>query len=740
MTPAHPWHFFRAGGVDQVRLDTGADLLALDGLDPKNWLALACPTQGLEFDARALRLFDMDGDGRVKMGDLMVLVRFLRPLLKDPAVLVPGKDAVPLSALNDATPEGRGMLEAARAALQSLGKGAATELSTEDAAAALTAFQKGRFNGDGIIPPEAAEDDGEDLKAALTDIVTAMGGEVGADGRPGVGTATLDAFFAEAEAFLAWQAEGEAPAVRPLADATAEAFALHGALVAKVDDFFTRCRTAAFDPRAATAFSLEERHFAALAEGQLSPDAKELASFPLAKVGPDAVLPLKAGVNPAFADAVARFAEVVAGPIAGARDALDHAQWLKIKAELAPHAAWVGKARGTKVQALGRARVQALLDAGVRARVEALIAQDRAFEPAAKEMTQLERLAISVRYLHDFCNNFVNFRDFYRQQRKAMFQMGTLYLDRRSCELCLEVTNVAAHVGMASMARAYLVYCDLTRKVSGAKKTIVAAMTAGDSDNLMVGRNGLFVDRRGDEWDATVVRIVDNPISVRQAFWAPYKKVIRFVEEQVARRAAEKETAANDTLTTTATGVLAAADTPPPPPSVAEKTPRKFDVGVVAALGVAVGGLTAALGALLTAFFGLGLWMPLGFVGLLLAISGPSMLVAWLKLRQRNLGPLLDANGWAVNALARVNVPLGGALTQQARLPEGAQRDLTDPFEERKKPWVPWLLGALLAIALVLWALGRLDPWMPEPLQAGQVFGWAEQPPPAPPPPPVPAP
>ncbi len=48
----------------------------------------------------------------------------------------------------------------------------------------------------------------------------------------------------------------------------------------------------------------------------------------------------------------------------------------------------------------------------------------------------------------------------------------------------------------------------------------------------------------------------------------------------------------------------------------------KFDVGVVAALGVAVGGITAALGMVMESFFGLGIWMPLGIVAPLLLISG----------------------------------------------------------------------------------------------------------------------
>ena len=46
----------------------------------------------------------------------------------------------------------------------------------------------------------------------------------------------------------------------------------------------------------------------------------------------------------------------------------------------------------------------------------------------------------------------------------------------------------------------------------------------------MVGRNGIFFDRLGHDWDATITKIIENPISIRQAFFAPYKRAIRFVE------------------------------------------------------------------------------------------------------------------------------------------------------------------------------------------------------------------
>jgi hypothetical protein len=347
--------------------------------------------------------------------------------------------------------------------------------------------------------------------------------------------------------------------------------------------------------------------------------------------------------------------------------------------------------------------------------LDTAVAEDLAVAPAVDAITEAERLARCWRDFHRLANNFVSFTDFYAR-RKAVFQAGTLYLDARSCDLCVKVTDPVKHGLHANMARSYLVYVDCTRPGSE-RMTVAAAMTAGDSDNLFVGRNGLFYDRQGRDWDATVTRIVDQPISVRQAFWAPYKKVIRWVEDHVAKRAAAADEASNARLQTSAqAGVGAVPGAPPAPPG----PPAKLDIGVVAALGVAVGGITAAMGVLLSAFFGLKVYMPLGVLGLLLLISGPSMLIAYLKLRRRNLGPLLDANGWAVNTLTKVNIPLGRSLTASAALPRGSERTLTDPYAPRRPLWVRSLKWILLLGVLTfgLWKTGYLHdglPWVPDP-------------------------
>ncbi|HUO08279.1 MAG TPA: hypothetical protein VM008_08275 [Phycisphaerae bacterium] len=271
---------------------------------------------------------------------------------------------------------------------------------------------------------------------------------------------------------------------------------------------------------------------------------------------------------------------------------------------------------------------------------------------------------------------------------------------------------------MAHLSRTYLAYCDCKRKTpDGAAMetmTIAAAFTAGDSDNLMVGRNGVFWDRQGNDWDATITKIIDNPISIRQAFFSPYKRAMRWIGDQLAKRAADADAAASTRAQAAAGKVIdevAGGDIAPPPPA-----PKpKIDAGVIAALSVAAGFILGALGSMLNAFFGLGAWMPIGVVALILAISGPSMIIAFFKLRQRNLGPLLDANGWAVNAKAKINIPFGRSLTQIPKLPPGSHRDLTDPYAD-KHTGRNWTIAILIVLAVLfsMWYFGCVQKHLPD--------------------------
>jgi len=107
-------------------------------------------------------------------------------------------------------------------------------------------------------------------------------------------------------------------------------------------------------------------------------------------------------------------------------------------------------------------------------------------------------------------------------------------------------------------------------------------------------------------------------------------------------------------------------------------------------------------------------------------VSGPSMLIAWLKLRQRTLGPILEGNGWAVNGRVRINVPFGTALTDLAVKPPGSTMSLEDPYEDkaagRRRRQTIFLIVLLALVAAAAWIRydrGRHGQyfWQPAPVE-----------------------
>ncbi|MCF8176154.1 MAG: hypothetical protein K9K30_13020 [Burkholderiaceae bacterium] len=611
---AHSFKFFRAGGFDQVRIDTAADLLALKALDQKLWVALSCPVKGIEFDPRTLALIDTDNDGHVRAPELLAAIDWAAARLNDPEILTRKLEGVPLAAIK-----------------------------VEDANAGLIAAARGVLGeGESLVSVAAAS-------AAEADY--------------------------SARALVAWEAAGSE--AKPLGDATEAASVALAAVKEKLDDFFVRCQLAAFDPRAADAMNASDEALRTLGAAALSAANVDIAALPLAKVGAGATVPLgvarSSGINPGWAARIASFNHATVVPLLGVRDSLTEADWQVLQDKLAGYAAW-----------------QAAKPAGL--------------PPEAEAVRDLERLARYVRDLLPLANNFVAFRDFYTRQGPATFQVGTLYIDGRSAELCVAVNDAARHAAMAGLSRICLAYCDCMR--NGEKQTVAAAFTAGDSDQLMVGRNGVFYDRQGRDWNATITKLVEQPISLRQAFWSPYKRVMRMVGEQLQKFAASKAAAAEGNLGASAAGIGKAANTP----AAAGKpvAAQAFDIGkfagIFAAIGLAVGAIGTILAGVMSGLLGLQWWqIPLAIAGLMLLISAPAMVLAWFKLRSRNLGPILDANGWAVNARARINIPFGTSLTQLAKLPDGAERTLVDPYAEKKIPWALYLTIALIVFVVAIW-------------------------------------
>lgn len=714
----HDWRYFQAGGTDQVLIETADDLRNLRQLDQKRWVALACPTRGLEFDDRTLDLIDTDHDGRIRAPELIDACEWVAARLGDLRPLLRGEARVALSSLSG-SPEGEALREAARRTLLQSRDGAELPAAQEaDEAITLEVVQarqkhlaSERFNGDGILAIEDLEDAAD--RALAQRIHDLTGGALDASGRAGLSEDNLKRFFTDVEALLAWHREGEADC-GPLRPAAMAVQAVHD----KVEDYFARCRLAAYQGDITAVLNAPDPERLKTAAGDLlTLDSDALRRLPAAPVRAEGALPLDERANPAWRDGLARLREhalpllgdaVDQGGPSGEGAELREADWQALKQRVRVCREWLQRRPDSAVAALGVDAVQSLVraaahaptvtahadgtatadaDAAIgvtRARLLGLVEQDRAAAPQHAALNDLEKLLRLQRDLLRLLRNFVSFEAFYEGEG-AVFQAGTLYLDGRACELTVPVADPAKHAVIAGLAKAYLVYCECTNPKEKPRH-IVAVVSAGDVDFLFVGRNGLFYDRRGRDWDARIVKVIENPISVGQAFLSPYKKLVRMVEERVAKRAAASDAAQQGKLGDFA-GRVATVDkavAAPAPAAAAGATGTaaagplpatgRVDVGTVAAMGVALGSISTVIVGVFGRFVDLGWWIPVALVCILLSISGPSMLIAWLKLRQRSLGPILDASGWAINNRMRLSVRQGDALTQRPRPVPHARR------------------------------------------------------------------
>ncbi|MET0210208.1 MAG: hypothetical protein ABW220_14285 [Burkholderiaceae bacterium] len=680
----YPWRFFRAGGTDQVLIETAEDIQHLRDLDQKRWVALACPTRGLEFDERTLDLIDTDDDARIRAPELIDACEWAFARLKSTDALLRGDARLSLGALAD-TEAGRALEAAARRTLDRWHEdghsdNGVDDIGLEEIRERQKHLASERFNGDGVLPLTVFTDDPDRALSKL--IHEVEGGHLDASGEVGIAEIHIKGFFEHAQALLAWHERGESDCgtLRPAALAVQ---AVHD----KVEDFFARCRLAHYDPAAAAPLNTPDAdRLKAAATQLLSLESDVLKQLPAAPVGPGACLPLDDRVNPAWREAFATLREVAVVPLLGKTEpVLDEVEWQTLKACVHACRDWLRERPTGKVADKGVKAIRAAVGddpAATRDRLLALVAQDKDAAPQHAALNDLEKLVRLQRDLRKLLRNFVSFESFYRREG-AIFQAGTLYLDGRACELTVEVADPAKHAVIAGLAKAFLAYCECTRQ--GKKKHIVAVVSAGDVDFLFIGRNGVFYDRQGHDWDARIVKMIENPISVGQAFLSPYKKLVRLIEEQVAKRAAagdntqqarmntlagkvatvDQSAAAAPATTPAAAPVAGAPAGPTAPPVLPGMGQRRVDVGTVAALGVALGSISTVIVGVFGRFIDLGWWIPVALLGIVISISGPSMLIAWLKLRQRSLGPILDASGWAINSRMRVSVRQGDSLTQR---------------------------------------------------------------------------
>ena len=720
----YKWEFENIGGSSRVKIRNGEDIAHLAELDPKMWTVLSCPVTGLEIDDKSLAYMDCDSDGKIRVNDVIATAQWMTAALKNPDLLLEGSCSIDIEQLNQENETGKKLYASAKQILENLGK-EGSMISLADTADVAAIFAKTKYNGDGVIT-EASVDEADD-KAVIAAAVAALGGVADRSGADGVDAAKIEAFYAALAEYAAWQ---DAAVEAPFADKTDTAIEAYNALDAKVKDFFMRSKLAAFSPDSTASLDVQTSRIEAISAENLTGKTEEIAAYPIVRVTGKAEIDLSAPVNPAWA---AQFETLKAIAVADDQKVLTEADWAAIGAKFAAYTAWKGAKAGAAVEALGIETVKTMLAQNRKEALLAVVAQDAALAEDASNIDAVDKFLHIYRDFYRLLRNFVTLHDFYTKDKKvaAIFQSGRLIIDQRECRFCMKVADMGKHNASAAASGMFLVYCDCTTKSKPGKLSIVAAVTVGEIGDLVAGKNAIYYDNSGLEWDAVITKVVDNPISVAQAFWSPYRRMAKAIENLISKSAADKDAKMMANATAKINAAPAAIPTAPAADGSKPAVAPPFDIakfaGIAAAIGMAFGMIGTALSGLVDSLSGMGWKLILVFIGIILAISGPAMILAWLKLRRRNIAPLLNANGWAVNAASKISIPFGETLTDTAKFPK---MKLKDPYAIPMAAWKKVLLVlAPLAVAFVALWLCNLLAWakLPSPLPRFNEPAAAEQ-------------
>ena len=685
MASKYEWQYCSLGGAIRVKIGSGEDIAHLGELDQKLWTVLSCPVEGLEFDKQTLEYLDTEKDGKIMVNEVVQAAQWLTSVIKDKDSILNGDSVLKLDNIDTSTAAGKGLYNSSRQILKNLGIDK-DEISLADASDSKAIFAGTKLNGDGIITALSTSDDAQ--KQIITDITATVGSVEDRSGEKGVNAELIEKFYASCADWAAWKSS--AP-VMPYGERTAAAFDAYNALKDKMNDYFTRCRLVAFDTEVAKAVNVAVT------------DINDIDSCPIAAPKAARTLDL-AAINPAWQK---RFDALASLTGFSGKTEMTEADWRSVETTFNDYAAWLGAKKGAEVETLGEVRINAILIAGEKEALLELVERDKALAAESSSIDDVKKLMYYYRDFYRLLKNFVLFTDFYSRAPgvRAMFELGQLYIDQRCCDLCIRISDMSKHADMAAQSGIFLIYFKATSKVLGKSMDAVAVMTDGDIFDLRPGKNGIFYDLQGNNWDAVITKVVDNPVSISQAFWAPYRKAWEFCVGIINKSAADKDAKINADLQ--AKVQTAAATTPGAADAAKSDKQQAFDIakfaGIFAALGMAFGYIGTVITTIAAGVQSTPLpKLILIFLGLILAISGPSCFIAWTKLRKRNLGPILNANGWAINSKVLVNILFGGKLTTVAKYPK---LKLADPYDQKTPAWKMWLPTILIILAITFLAL-----------------------------------
>ncbi len=685
--------FRKIGGSYQLVIRNAEDLRRLLELDESHWALNSVGVASLRGDEQFYRFLDADMDGQIRTDEIKEAISWFLSTLKDFSGFEKQSDVLELHAIEDATPEGQELLDAARLVLSNLECSGSEELSLQQIRSDKEIVSCARQNGDGIIPPEAAE------TSEVTDLVNAIIQRIGSlpdiCGAEGADNTLLDQFIAEGSAYLAWfDAPAAEPAtLQPFGEATASFHNLYASLQTDLDDYFIACEAYQFSGETPGRLTKLEEKVDPL-NNQAVRDF--FSAAPVAEPRADGILDFSGKLNPLkraqllalAADPCAR--EFLKGKV------LTQENWNQLKQRITPYADWLATKPGDRFDDCDPEQLRRWLSPELIEALRELIADDLAAAPRIGACERLHKLILFQHYLLEFLNNFVNLSQLFNPESSSLLQAGRLVMDGRNFTLASIVTNPIEHKSIVRLSDICVIYLTAVTGKPDAIRTmqLAVAVTSGNVRNFFLNKHGVFFTADGEVWDAKITELIQQPVSISEALRMPFYKFGEFISGQADRFFTAKTAEAQKQIGSNFDAAASAAVTAPTAPK--PQTPAVSGSMMLMGGGIGIAALGSSIAFIVKSLANVSIWNVLAvLLGIILIFGGPVIVVSLIKLYRRNLSRFLEANGCAVNRPMRLSRKMGAIFTFLAPIPKSnyLKQDLVDLFEGRsRRKWLFWLI------------------------------------------------
>ncbi len=715
--------FRRIGGAGQLALRDIDDLPHVLELDEAHWALTGIDIDFLRTDRQFLDFIDEDHNGIIQADEVKRAVAWFLAHIRPEARPELGSPELRLDSIDVSAPEGAALFAAARVVLRNLGIPDSPVLSLSQIRNDDGILSNACCNGDGVITPGCFTGDCREGASAipenphLAEIVSRIMEIIGScrdlTGAEGINRELLDSFRSGAEQYLSWYEapENRPELLRPCGERTADFAAAVENLQERIDRYFLHCAALDFLPGLSCRPPLVE------GDGDVpesAPMQELLEKLPIATPRPDRVLDFSAPLNPLYEKelhalaAHPAMAEFLTGSV------LSEAMWRRLTSLLAPCLEWKNAEPDKAYEKIEPAILKQWLTDGSLEELRRRIDEDLTI---ARELTayhSLIKLTLFQQYLLEFLNNYVSLGALFNPRAASMLQTGKLVMDGRHYTFATPVKNLAEHKRIATMSDICVLYVEATtgRTENARRMTLAVAVTSGNIRNLFIGKHGIFYAVDGSVWDARIIDLIQQPVSISEALKMPFFRFGEFVARLADRFFNTKSTEVQKTLEKTIT--TGAVLTPPAPaPAAKPQTPAVSGSMMLMGGGIGIAAIGSSVAFIIKSLQNISILNVLAvLLGIILIFGGPMVVISLVKLYRRNISRFLEANSCAVNRPMRLSRKLGLVFTFAPPLPRAGllKEDLVDLF---RKPTVSKgirffqivLLLLAVAAAILCWLL-----------------------------------